>query len=127
MRYAWVENGAVKDIAPGNPLLFYHPDVAVFYDTEIADEVERGWSLVEGVWTAPPIPEPIEYEPPPPTPMTSEEVERLRRAAYAVEADHMFFSWQAAVAENAPDRDAKRNAWRAKRVEIQARFPYPGE
>jgi hypothetical protein len=125
MKFAWVENESIKDIAPGDPFLFYHPDVAAFYNTPIDDEVDRGWRLVDGEWTAPPVPEPIEYIPPPPTPMSIDEVERLRRIAYATEADHLFFSWQAAVAEDAPDQDAKRATWRAKRIEIQTRYPYP--
>jgi hypothetical protein len=56
MPHAWIENGAVKDIAPGDPFAFYHPDVAALYDTVIPDTVERGWSLVDGAWTAPPPP-----------------------------------------------------------------------
>jgi hypothetical protein len=125
MKWAWVENGQIRDFCAGDPSDLFHPDVAVFYDTVIDDDVGRGWRLVDGEWTAPPVPEPIEYIPPPPTPMSIDEVERLRRIAYATEADHLFFSWQAAVAEDAPDQDAKRLAWKAKREEIQARHPYP--
>jgi hypothetical protein len=65
MPKAWIENGAVRDIAPGDPFEFYHPDVAVFYDTEIPHTVERGWSRVDGVWTAPPEPPPPEPAPAP--------------------------------------------------------------
>ena len=64
---------------------------------------------------------------PPPTQAEIDAVTEARRVAYQKEADHLFFSWQAAVAEDAPDQDATRTAWRAKRAEIQARFPYPGE
>lgn len=42
MRKAWVENERIRDIAPGNPTDWYHPDVAVFYDTEVPDEAENG-------------------------------------------------------------------------------------
>jgi hypothetical protein len=62
---------------------------------------------------------------PPPPVMTAEEAERLRRAAYVAESDPLYMAWQAARDADAPDQDAKRLAWRAKRDEIQARYPYP--
>lgn len=62
---------------------------------------------------------------PPPTQEEIDAVTEARRLAYAKEADHLFFSWQAAVTDDAPDQDAKRLTWRAKREEIQARLPYP--
>lgn len=70
MKLAWIENDHIRDYCIGDPALLYHPDVAAFYNTEIADEVERGWSLVEGVWTAPPEPEPVVWVDPGPQPMT---------------------------------------------------------
>lgn len=57
-KYAWIENGRIRDIVSNDPATLFHPDVAVFYDTPVGDEVETGWSLVDGVWTAPPEPEP---------------------------------------------------------------------
>lgn len=59
--------------------------------------------------------------------MTTEQSEAARRLAYTVEADPLFFSWQAAKESGAPDQDARRQVWRAKRAEIQNRYPYPGE
>lgn len=62
MQHAWIENDMVRDIAPGEPTEFYHPDVAKFYDTLIPDDIERGATLVDGMWVnpAPPpsLPEP---------------------------------------------------------------------
>ena len=53
MKYAWIENNTVRDIAPGTPAEYYHADVAKFYSTEIPDTVERGASLVDGIWVNP--------------------------------------------------------------------------
>lgn len=62
MQHAWIEDGKVRDIAPGEPSEFYHPDVAKLYDTLIPDDIERGATLVDGVWVnpapPPPLPEP---------------------------------------------------------------------
>lgn len=49
MKFAWIEDNRIRDIAPGNPAEFYHPDVAVFYDTEVPDEAENGDGWVDGV------------------------------------------------------------------------------
>lgn len=68
MPYAWIENGAVRDIAPGNPAELYHPDVAALYDTVVPEGTERGATLVAGVWTNPlPPPPPAPSPPPEPT------------------------------------------------------------
>ena len=72
MKYAWVENDCVRDIAPGEPTEFYHPDVAKLYDTLISDDVERGATLVDGVWVNPVPP------PPPPEPEPMWGVEKVR-------------------------------------------------
>lgn len=64
MKHAWIENNIVRDIAPGEPTEFYHPDVAKFYDTLIPDDVEHGASLVDGAWINPsPHPTPAQPEP----------------------------------------------------------------
>lgn len=60
MAYAWIENNAVRDIAPGDPATLYHPDVAAYYSTEIPDDISRGATLIDGVWVnpTPPAPQP---------------------------------------------------------------------
>ena len=45
------------------------------------------------------------------------EVERERMSAYQLEADPLFFQWQAG--------EGTEEAWKAKRVEIRERYPYP--
>lgn len=42
MKNAWVENDRVRDIAPGDPFLYYTPDVAAFYCTLVPDHVAMG-------------------------------------------------------------------------------------
>ena len=44
-------------------------------------------------------------------------VQRLRKAAFAAEADPLFFAWQAG--------EGTKEAWEAKRDEIKQRFPLP--
>lgn len=56
MKYAWIENDHVRDIAPGNPADFYTPEVAANYTTEVADHVVNGARLVGGEWVNPEVP-----------------------------------------------------------------------
>lgn len=61
MKYAWIENDKIRDIAPGNPAEFYHADVAVFYSTQVPDDAANGDGWVDGALVKPepaPIVEP---------------------------------------------------------------------
>ncbi len=42
MRYAWIENNQIKDIAWTNPSEIYHSNVAQFYTTKVPDNAENG-------------------------------------------------------------------------------------
>lgn len=53
MRKAWIENERIRDIAPGNPEELYHPDVAVFYDTDVPEDACNGDGWVDGVLVKP--------------------------------------------------------------------------
>jgi hypothetical protein len=59
------------------------------------------------------------FVPVPPLPPTKEEQEAKRQAAFQIEADPLFFKWQAGEGTEA--------AWSAKRDDIRARYPYPEE
>jgi hypothetical protein len=60
MKYAWIENEKVRDIAHSNPAEIYHPDVAVFYDTQVPDDAVNGDGWVNGALVKPePAPERI--------------------------------------------------------------------
>lgn len=48
-----------------------------------------------------------------------EQVSELRRAAYVLESDPLNYKWQETQAEE------DRQAWLAKKAEIQARYPEP--
>ena len=63
MRYAWAENDTIRDICQGDPRECYTPEVAAHYTTEVGDDIVRGATLVNGVWTNPPAP------PAPPAPV----------------------------------------------------------
>lgn len=60
MKYAWIENNRIRDIAPGNPAECYHADVAQFYNTEVPDDAANGDGWVNGQLVkpepAPPVP-----------------------------------------------------------------------
>jgi hypothetical protein len=62
MKYAWIENGQVRDVCPGNPAEHYTPQVATFYNTQVEDHIQMGATFVADKWTnpAPVILEPIE-------------------------------------------------------------------
>jgi hypothetical protein len=78
---AWIENGAVRDIAQGNPQENYHPDVAALYDTEVPNGTVGGATLVAGVWTNPPPPPPY-VAPPYVEPPAPPEIRRITRLAF---------------------------------------------
>lgn len=48
MKKAWIENNSIRDIAHADPFSIYHPDVAVFYDTDVSDDAENGDGWVNG-------------------------------------------------------------------------------
>lgn len=62
MKYAWIENQKIRDIAPGNPEQFYHPDIAKLYNTQVPDDATNGDGWVNGQLIKP---EPIVFEPEP--------------------------------------------------------------
>jgi hypothetical protein len=64
MKYAWIENGQVRDVCPGNPAEHYTPQVAAFYNTQVEDHIENGAIFVDDKWTNP-APVTIEMEPMP--------------------------------------------------------------
>ena len=64
-KHAWIENGRIRDISPGDPVAWYHADVAKFYDTLVPDEAENGDFWDGTTATKPPVPE---YVAPTPAP-----------------------------------------------------------
>jgi hypothetical protein len=59
MKYAWIENNKVRDVAHSNPAEIYHPDVAAFYTTQVPDDAVNGDGWVNGALVKPePAPEP---------------------------------------------------------------------
>ena len=59
MKYAWIENGKIRDVAHSNPSEIYHPDVAKFYDTQVPDNAVNGDGWVNGALTKPDPPTPF--------------------------------------------------------------------
>ena len=58
MKYAWIKNDKVRDVAHSNPAEIYHPDVAAYYNTQVPDEAVNGDGWVNGQLVKPVIPEP---------------------------------------------------------------------
>lgn len=58
MKFAWIEDDRIRDIAPGIPAECYHPDVAVFYDTQVPDDAANGDGWVNGQLVKPEPPAP---------------------------------------------------------------------
>jgi hypothetical protein len=71
MKYAWIENDRIRDVAPGNPVEFYHPDVAAFYDTQVPDDAANGDGWVNGQLVKP---EPAPAPAPAPRQWTAEDI-----------------------------------------------------
>jgi hypothetical protein len=66
MKYAWIENNTIRDIAWTDPNKIYHPDVAKFYDTQVPDDAVNGDGWVNGALVkpeppAPPAPAPRQW------------------------------------------------------------------
>lgn len=53
MKYAWIENDKIRDVAHSNPAEIYHPDVAKFYDTQVPDNAVNGDGWVNGALVKP--------------------------------------------------------------------------
>ena len=58
MKYAWIENDKIRDVAHSNPIEIYHPDVAKFYDTQVPDNAANGDGWVNGALVKPVVVEP---------------------------------------------------------------------
>jgi len=58
MKYAWIENGKIRDIAHSNPAEIYHPDVAAYYTTQVPDNAVNGDGWVNGALVKPVVVEP---------------------------------------------------------------------
>ena len=57
MKFAWIENERIRDVAPNTPEDIYHPEVAVFYDTQVPDDAQNGDGWVNGQLVKPtPLP-----------------------------------------------------------------------
>tara|TARA_R110002126_G_scaffold39043_3_gene116220 strand:+ start:32 stop:424 length:393 start_codon:yes stop_codon:yes gene_type:complete len=65
MKYAWIENGRIRDLTISDPFSWHHAEVAKFYDTQVPDDTENGdfWDGTKA--TKPPVPVYVEPEPAP--------------------------------------------------------------
>lgn len=58
MKYARTSNNQAIDVRTESPDGFFTPDIAAQFQ-QVPDEVENGWLLDNGNWSAPVIPEPV--------------------------------------------------------------------
>jgi hypothetical protein len=66
MKYAWIENNVIRDVAWTDPSEIYHPDIAKLYDTQVPDDAANGDGWVNGALVkpeppAPPAPAPRQW------------------------------------------------------------------
>jgi hypothetical protein len=58
MKYAWVENNQIRDVAWTTPSDIFHPDIAALYTTEVPDNAVNGDGWVDGALVKPVVIEP---------------------------------------------------------------------
>lgn len=73
MKFAWIEDGRIRDVAHSNPNDIYHPDVAKFYDTQVPDDAVNGDGWVNGQLVKPEPPPPAPPAPPAPRQWTQDD------------------------------------------------------
>ena len=65
MKYARIVNDTAVDVRTESPEGFFTPEVVAQF-VEVPEQVQDGWLLKDGEWSAPPEPTPV--PPPPPEP-----------------------------------------------------------
>jgi hypothetical protein len=86
MPLAWIDPpNTVRDVAPGDPTLIYHPDVAAFYTVEVPEGTTNGATLQDGVWVN--LPPPAPFVPQPPSTEAEAESVRSRRNTLLADSD----------------------------------------
>lgn len=65
---AWIENECIRDLCDGDPFERFHPDVAVFYDTDVPVDSAPGDGWIDGQLVKREMPN---LAPPPLVPMWS--------------------------------------------------------
>ena len=58
MKFSRIVNSTAVDTRTESPDGFFHLDVAAQF-VEVPEQVEDGWTVADGVWSAPVIPEPV--------------------------------------------------------------------
>ena len=62
MKHARIANNTAVDVRTESPEGFFTPEIAAQF-VEVPDEVENGWLLESGIWSAPPAPPEPQPEP----------------------------------------------------------------
>jgi len=58
MKYAWIENGHIRDVCPGDPASSYTPDIAAHYTAQVPDTAKNGDAWDGTTLTPAPAPAP---------------------------------------------------------------------
>lgn len=67
MKFARIVNYQAVDVRSESPEGFFHPDIAAQF-VEVPDDVQDGWTLDDGVWSAPAVADPVLEPTPTPAP-----------------------------------------------------------
>ena len=105
-----VNSVVIADGSEGDEWLKSNPDAVEVTGLDPQPSLDSGWTYVNGKWVAP---KPPVY--------TREEVSALRRLAYQLESDPIFFQ-----VERGEGSYTKQD-WINKVAEIDERYPYPVE
>jgi hypothetical protein len=63
MKYVRTVDSVAQEVTTTNPATIFHPDLAAMFTAyEDSVDVQVGYTLEGGTWTAPPEPEPIPEE-----------------------------------------------------------------
>lgn len=56
MAKAWIDNNLVRDVCPVglDPVFLYGEEIGANYSTDVPDDAQHGWVLIDGVWQSPP-------------------------------------------------------------------------
>lgn len=114
MKKAWIQNGTIRDICEGDPFQTYHPDVAQWYYTDVPDDCQNGFMLLDGQWTAPPVVEEpyVAPQPLPPPVALVPTIISMKQARLALLGAGLYSAAQDAIANMAgPAGDQARIVW----------------
>ena len=126
MKYAWIENGVIRDLCAAHPSTLFTPAVAALYSVVVPSDAASGdaWNGTNLTKSVPFVPDPMPEVPEPtPKPVYNPVVQRVEEAAPVRNVEGVL-EQQWAVVELFTDQDA-RDAAIAADLEAKRRAAAP--